>query len=217
MCEADKGKKEPGKSEGGSGLTSILNLIPSVYYDLIARICPGMAFWIVLAFKYPHEQLQPPDILGGALLFVLIILSYVSGIVFTGFAPLWDWLSIATLNRCRFLAALVGLADAPASSSFARWKAVTRQLDEVIQADDGAGKTLVKAMAEISLCQNLLTGCIALALIEIGFSACGALSMAQHPGFNGFSALALLVAMYMRQMMFLGRVSHLHQLHVTGH
>lgn len=92
MCEADKGKKEPGKSEGGSGLTSILNLIPSVYYDLIARICPGMAFWIVLAFKYPHEQLQPPDILGGALLFVLIILSYVP-------SPAWRFTTWAAPSR----------------------------------------------------------------------------------------------------------------------
>ncbi|WP_263863803.1 hypothetical protein [Pseudomonas umsongensis] len=34
----------------GSELSSLLNFIPRAYYDLIARVCPGMAFWVTLSY-----------------------------------------------------------------------------------------------------------------------------------------------------------------------
>jgi hypothetical protein len=35
---------KPGEQKMGAELSSLLNFIPSAYYDLIARVCPGMAF-----------------------------------------------------------------------------------------------------------------------------------------------------------------------------
>ncbi|QZI68435.1 hypothetical protein K5F93_18700 [Pseudomonas protegens] len=220
MSDADKGKKEPGKSEGGSGLTSIFNLIPSVYYDLIARICPGMAFWIVLAFKYPLlpgvEPQSVPEMLTGTLLIVLIILSYVSGIVFTGFAVLWDLLSIALLASNQNMKQLLGL-DGETSTSFTRqWKHLSKRIDQVIKEDEGAGKTLVKAMAEVTLCQNLLTGLIALITIELCYKTPIFLPIAQYKLLYLGISIALITSMLFRQAMFLGRVKDLHELYIKG-
>jgi hypothetical protein len=41
--------KASGEKGSDSSLASLLNVVPTIYYDLIARICPGMAFWLAIA------------------------------------------------------------------------------------------------------------------------------------------------------------------------
>ncbi|NBF12572.1 hypothetical protein [Pseudomonas sp. Fl4BN1] len=206
------------KGESGGGLTSIMNVVPNVYYDLIARVCPGMAFWIVLSFKYPIlpgvEQEDVPSAITGALLIVLIILSYVSGIVFTGFAILWDLLSIAILACTRNMTELMGLASQQPLRFTQKWKAVSKNIDQVIKENDGAGKILIKAMAEVTLCQNLLTGFVVLALLELNYKTPNFIPIPQYKMLYFCIAAALVASMLFRQAMFLGRVKDLHELYV---
>nr|BFD41216.1 hypothetical protein FFPRI1PSEUD_27150 [Pseudomonas sp. FFPRI_1] len=214
----DKSANQSGKGESGGGLTSIMNVVPSVYYDLIARICPGMAFWIALSFKYPIlpgvEQQDVPSAITGALLIMLVILSYVSGIVFSGFAVLWDLLSIAVLTCTRNMTELLGLNSRQPLPFTRKWKIVSKNIDQVAKANEGAGKVLVKAMAEVTLCQNLLTGFVALAVLELSYKTPNFIPIPQYKTLYFCIAVALVTSMLFRQAMFLGRVKDLHELYV---
>ncbi|RON24575.1 hypothetical protein BK660_02575 [Pseudomonas brassicacearum] len=207
---ADKSEEQ----KMGSELSSLLNFIPSAYYDLIARVCPGMAFWVTLSYKMDFiisfSPEKPQTSVSGADLFILILLSYVSGIVLTGFCVIWDAVSIFILERAPFCTAL-NLANAATFTQ--RWKQVSVSIDQVSQANDTAGRILVKAMAEVTLCQNLLTGLIVLACIgsfsgNLKFYAFG-------PYYIYYLAIgcSLFIAMMFRQAMFLGRVMDLHALY----
>jgi hypothetical protein len=83
MATASSAPSKAEESKDASA-ASLLNVIPTVYYDLIARICPGMGFWVALSFvSTEFAKLISFRALSGSDLFVLIVLSYLSGIVFT--------------------------------------------------------------------------------------------------------------------------------------
>jgi hypothetical protein len=137
----------------------------------------------------------------------------VSGIVLTGFCVAWDAISIFILERAPFCTAL-NLASAATFTQ--RWKQVSLSIDQVSQANDNAGRVLVKAMAEVTLCQNLLTGLIVLACIG---------SFSDNSKFYAFQSyylyyitigFSLFFAMLFRQAMFLGRVMDLHGLYIVN-
>jgi len=201
----------------GAELSSLLNFIPSAYYDLIARVCPGMAFWVALSCKMDFIISFSPDkpqaSVSGADLFILILLSYVSGIVLTGFCVIWDAISIFILQRAPFGTALT-LANTATFTQ--RWKQVSVSIDQVSQANDTAGRILVKVMAEVTLCQNLLTGLIVLACIG-GFTG-GDKFYAFQPYCLFYLVIggSLFFAMPFRQAMFLGRVMDLRTLYAAS-
>jgi hypothetical protein len=211
-------KKQDAKTTGASGLTSLMNFVPSAYYDLIARICPGMAFWIALSFKmsiFPEiSRKTTVDELTGTTLIILIILSYVSGIAFTGFCIVWDWISIPIITTTKLMKSHLGL-DQPDTPFTSKWKMISRKIDEVIKESDGAGKVLTKAMAEVTLCQNLLTGLVV--LLFIGFFSEGeSFFDPRASSYRIYYLLifgALFLSMIFRQIMFLGRVKDLHELY----
>lgn len=206
---------KPEEKKISSELSSLLNFIPSAYYDLIARVCPGLAFWVALFYQL--ELIGTPDnplpSLSGADLFILIVLSYVSGIVLTGFCIAWDWLSIFILA---FPPVRKTLNLPGGATFFQRWKLVLFSMDQVSKENDSAGRVLVKAMAEVTLCQNLLTGLIVLAGI-------GVLSNDEHLYAVGLSYChylliggSLFLAMVFRQAMFIGRVMGMHAIYCTA-
>jgi hypothetical protein len=206
---------KPDEQKMGAELSSLLNFVPSAYYDLIARVCPGMAFWVTLSYKMDFiiTPGKPQTLVSGADLFILILLSYVSGIVLTGFCVIWDAISIFILERAPFCTAL-NLASAATFTQ--RWKQVSVSIDQVSKANDTAGRILVKAMAEVTLCQNLLTGLIVLACIG---SFSGDLKFyAFQPYYPYYLAIgcSLFCAMLFRQAMFLGRVMDLHGLYLVS-
>jgi hypothetical protein len=206
--------EKPDEQKMGAEPSSLLNFIPSAYYDLIARVCPGMAFWVTLSYKMDFlvsfSSDKPQAAVSGADLFILILLSYVSGIVLTGFCVIWDAISIFILEREPFRTAL-NLASAATFTQ--RWKQVSVSIDQVSQANDTAGRVLVKAMAEVTLCQNLLTGLIVLACI--GSFSGGTQFYAFQPYYHYYLPIgcSLFCAMLFRQAMFLGRVMDLHALY----
>ena len=206
---------KPPEQKMGAELSSLLNFIPSAYYDLIARVCPGMAFWVALSYKmgFMITPGKPPGLVSGADLFILILLSYVSGIVLTGFCVIWDAISIFIFQREPFGPAL-NLTNAATFTQ--RWKQISVSIDQVSQANDTAGRILVKAMAEVTLCQNLLTGLIVLAFI--GSFSGGDKFYAFQPYCLYYLTIggSLFFAMLFRQAMFLGRVMDLHRLYTVN-
>ncbi|HSI46833.1 MAG TPA: hypothetical protein VLA61_01025 [Ideonella sp.] len=208
---------KPEKEKSESGLSSLMNFVPSAYYDLIARVCPGMAFWVALSFKASLISGVNPKALiefSGAMLFVLIALSYVSGIVLTGFTVVWDWVSLMCLSTTKMMRKHLGL-EAPRSTPFSsRWKAVSLHIDAVVKEDDGAGRVLVKAMAEVTLCQNLLSGLLVLACIGHYSQDQRFFAPLRYMEFYIPIAFALFLSMLFRQAMFLGRVKDLYELYV---
>ena len=80
--------------------------------------------------------------------------------------------------------------------------------------EDVSGRVVAKALAEVALCQNLLTGLLALAFIS--WLSEGQIFFLPREHFLELSSLALLflIAMLFRQAMFLGRVQVLYQMHV---
>ena len=212
-----KAESAKGKAEGG--LASMMNFVPSAYYDLIARVCPGMAFWVALSYKTPvlsgPDQTAALEGLSGPMIFLLVILSYVSGIVLTGFSLVWDWLSLRIFMLNSKTKVHLGLNVGIEESFTDKWKRISNHIDDVIKVDDGAGRVLVKAMAEVTLCQNLLSGLGVLGFI--GWLSEGArfFNPVTYHDFYWPIALALFLSMMFRQAMFLGRVKDLHRLYVS--
>lgn len=206
---------DPAQHKIGQELSSLLNFIPSAYYDLIARVCPGLAFWVALSYEMNFLISYSPDksqasISGGSLI-ILILLSYVSGIVMTGFCIIWDAISIFILERAPFSPTL----NLDSAATFAqRWKQISVNIDQVCKANDAAGRILVKAMAEVTLCQNLLTGLIVLACIG---SFSGDQKFYEFQSYYQYYlaiGCSLFLAMLFRQAMFLGRVMDMHTIFV---
>ncbi len=205
--------KSAAEKPGEGSFSSLLNVIPSVYYDLIARICPGMAFWVALSFVSPvFGKLADLGSLSAANLFILIVLSYLSGIVFTGFCIVWDGLSLWLFSGSPALMRMLGLK--PKAGLAFQFQQIAEQMEAVAKRSEDPGRIVTKALAEVSLCQNLLTGLFVLA-------ALGGLSSGLH-FFHPFDyilpytlvGVALLVSMLFRQAMFLGRVQALYQMYV---
>jgi hypothetical protein len=226
MATASDTTKEE-KEKSNSGFSSLMNFVPSAYYDLIARVCPGMAFWIAISFKMPflmgHQPAAPGHMpamalsdISGPMLFVLVVLSYVSGIVLTGFSIVWDWISLLCLSPSATMREHLGLTAPKGTPFSSRWKLVSSQIDAVVKRDDGAGRVLIKAMAEVTLCQNLLSGLFVLACIGYYSDGQSFFSPLLFSQFYVPIALALFLSMVFRQAMFLGRVNDLHRLYVPA-
>jgi hypothetical protein len=214
-----KDKSEQGESKGKSeegGVASVLTVIPSIYYDLIARICPGLAFWVAL-FLPDDERISVRDLSAFApsSIFLVVVFSYLSGIVLTAFSPIWDLVSLLCFKLLRKnTAEAVGLLEHARLSD--QWQHVTKNMEDIAKTNDAAGRTVAKALAEVALCHNLLSGLLVLA--AIGWSSGGklfALGIHHSTYLIGIGA-SFLVASLFRQLMFLGRVKSLHTAYVDG-
>lgn len=215
-------KSDSGTSKGGGDFSSLLNFIPSAYYDLIARVCPGMAFWLAIAYAgkiavgaSDQTLWQWMNTLSGAMLFILIVLSYVSGIVLTCTSLIWDLLSFFILSSIPRLRDHLGLTRPSKGGFMDIWKAVSVHIDEVEKEDADAGRVLVKAMAEVTLCQNLLSALIILAIVGLLPGHQWSLPPADNAFLYWGTGVLLFLAMMFRQIMFLSRVKDLHILYAT--
>lgn len=215
-------KKDGNAGKGSSDFSSLLGFIPSAYYDLIARVCPGMAFWLAIAYAGKlavgpsNETLwQWMNSLSGAMLFILIAMSYMSGIVLTCTTLVWDLLSFFLLSRNKRLRQHLDLIPPCGGGFMEIWKAVSIRIDKVEKADSDAGRVLGKAMAEVTLCQNLLSALFILALVGQITDRQWFLPLQGNVLLYWAAAVLLFLAMIFRQIMFLGRVKDLYDIHVA--
>jgi hypothetical protein len=202
------------KKSDDKSLSGLAGFVPTAYYDLIARVCPGVAFWVALSFKSPlFGNFGATKDLSGTSLFILLLLAYLSGIVLTGFSWIWDRLCFYLLTRDKVLSEHLGLPHRKKSSFAAQWTLIGRNIDEVAKASPEAGKTLVKGLAEVTLCENLLTGLIVLAILGFASSGKWFYSPTDYPWQFAAAAVALFLSVAFREMMFVGRVKLAHELH----
>ena len=212
---ADKSKVKDLPKPGGDSLSSLMNVIPSVYYDLIARICPGMAFWVALSFISPvFRKLADLGTFSAASLFVLVVLSYLSGIVFTGFSIVWDAFSLKLFSLSKGMMEALGLKAKTKLRE--QWVIIADKMEAVAKESEDSGRTVTKALAEVALCQNLVTGLITLAVI--GFYSGGKhfYSPLEHVVPYVLTLFAVLASMLFRQAMFLGRVQAFYRMYFSA-
>lgn len=128
--------------EKSADITSVLGLIPSVYYDLIARVIPGLA---LVGALWGAGVKIPVELSGGVLgVLALLLGGYLAGMVMTPVSLIWDYLSFVLVSLL-----LV--------RQHGGWMQVTARMDLVGTRKVEAGGTLAKMMAETVLCENLLT------------------------------------------------------------
>jgi hypothetical protein len=199
---------------GMQSAKSLADIVPTVYYDLIARVCPGAAFWITISLVSPDVQrVFSIEKLSGISFVLLIVISYLAGIVLSGFCLVWDATSYKILSTPLRLRMPLGLDEAYGLPK--QWELIAQKMEAVNKASADPGRIVTKALAEVTLCQNLLTGLVVLG--AIGYISDGKHYFApQHyPGIYAVVFFAFLVSMLFRQTMFLGRTQALYKLYVS--
>lgn len=137
-----------------------LGLIPTLYYDIIARIIPGAIFCIAATCNLSVNVLQ--ELNSTPAILFLIGAGYIAGLVLTGISlvfdfAIWDRLDcIRTWPGC--CVALQGFQrdnlKGPAD--------VALDIDEIIVLDRSQGENLFKMFAEAVAVENLLSGTLVL-------------------------------------------------------
>jgi hypothetical protein len=180
--------------ESGS-LSSVGKLIPSVFYDLIARICPGVAF-LVGIFWHKRHTFEHPVSNAWVGFFLLLGAGYLAGLVLTALSFVWG--------------PLIGLPiqfglDIPVSE----WS----RNDKIANVNPEAGATLAKMQAEATLAQNLLTAFIILWFADGGK---GTLCLGLVMRHRMIIVLALGLTALFRTLAYLGRQQNLYEIYLPG-
>jgi hypothetical protein len=83
-------------------------------------------------------------------------------------------------------------------------------MDTVSARDPEAGRTLAKTLAEVALCENLLTALFVLIALGMAYPETLFFSPGCHAILLTVLGVALVVAVFFRGVMFLGRVSSIY-------
>jgi hypothetical protein len=193
--EIAAGEEKTMADESGP-LPSLGNVIPSLYYDLIARVCSGVPFLVLLlwAQRQSFENLVSKSWIG---FFLLLGAGYLAGLLLTPLSFLWNVL-IGLPTRI-----ILGIP-------FAELRRQWSRNDEIAAADKEAGTTLAKMEAEATLCQNLLSAFVVLIIANekknflvpaLGDHRC-------------IIFLALLLAALFRTVVYLGRQKSFYEIYI---
>ena len=121
-------------------------VVPGIYYDLIARVCPGAAFLALAMWGRPTAAAELERTTGFLLFLLLIGGGYIAGLLLTA------------VSSVIFFFVFVPLSMVSRKTRFLHPHAFLTRLDEIDKKDDRAGATLTKMYAEMVLAQNLVTG-----------------------------------------------------------
>ncbi|MBZ5525676.1 MAG: hypothetical protein LAP21_25930 [Acidobacteriia bacterium] len=143
--------------EESSPAKDLGSVIPSFYYDLIARVSAGVPFLVVLLLD-DKACFKPPDPSVGAIL-ALAFGGYLVGLILSSFSGVFLALIKLVLN-------IIPLAK----SRFSNPQLLSLNSPLVDDAlgikDKEAGATLAKVAAELVLSQNMLLGFTVLLVIQ---------------------------------------------------
>jgi hypothetical protein len=179
-------------AEEPGGLGGIGNLIPSLYYDLIARVCAGVPFLGVLLWDYRGKF----GSVTWSKLTLLLGAGYVLGLILTPLSAPWD---------------LVQLLVRKVLKTPFDWKEGASGGDEVDKKDKAAGATIAKMQAEAVLCQNLFTAFLVLVIIntehKLTLIACCTIFC------RSLILLVLALCAFQRTIAYLAREKRLHRIY----
>lgn len=206
-------ESKEGSSKAGDAISTVLNLIPTLYYDLIARVCPGLALLCALLLASGRQTEAREFLRSGTApeLVFLLLLGYVAGISLTGVSALWDLSAIWLLDRLDALPAM-GNKCFPEMKVIDKVKVFVQRADYVSLTSEAAGRTLGKMYAEVALAQNLLTGILVVMLFLLANDGWQSFDRA---GMRYAIAIAVLLflSMLYRQAAFLSRLDALQEIH----
>lgn len=140
-------------------LKSVGEVVPSLYYDLIARVCAGVPF-VLLLVNYQAEKLKPLTSTMGAsgTVLLVVLFGYLLGLLLTPLAgsiagPIQLLLKKKLgLDRLRWMDYLLE---------------ISRRSDAIGVKDRGMGAVIGKMGAERILCQNLLLGSLTVVVLDM--------------------------------------------------
>ena len=184
--------------EGGS-LKSIADIVPNVYYDLIARVCSGVPFLILVLWsdKDSFKDVMPDT---GANLLLLIGAGYLTGMLLTPVSLTWN-------------AIIMPLAHYLLDASGLDWR--RSELNEEIGVKHKQGfLNLEKMQAEATLCQNLLSGYVILFVLNLSGAHSVQLFRGHGPVFVSLIFLLLLTCAVFLTLSYVRRQDIVHRLHV---
>jgi hypothetical protein len=215
--------KEPATAERSEtpekppeGWTSVLTIIPEMFYDLLARVFPGMA--LVLAFSVYSADIQnsiPAVIPLSTNVFVLLVLSYLAGMILNAVSAL---LSLGVLPFSLWVSGKIQLdiGAAGTKDSFVKYAAVAaKRLDDISIWKVEAARVLIKMTAEVEICQSLAAG------ILVFFAFLNFLPPFSPPGFaypikacvaGLVLFILLLAASCLRVVTYWARLNHLYEI-----
>jgi hypothetical protein len=173
-------------------LVELGKVIPSIYYDLIARVGAGVPFLVIL-FWDRKEFFSDPS---WAKIGLLVGAGYVTGLLLTPISFLWS---------------PIGWAVAKILGAPTDWKRGSYGNDEVSRANAEAGATLAKMQAEATLCLNLFSGFLLLNILNACWRIIPAVN--ENRSLSKWVLLLLAVAVIFRVTAYLGRQKQLHGLY----
>jgi hypothetical protein len=181
-------------AEESKGLEALGKTIPSVYYDLIARVCAGVPFLTMI--------LWGRDTFGEITLIKFLLLlgaGYIAGLLLTSVSVLWGWVDLLILL----------VLHGPFG-----WRDWSSRNDEIYVKDKDAGTTLAKMEAEATLCKNLLTGFLLLLILnDSGTFLVPAISaMDTHRQWKCIIILILGLSAIVRTALYRSRQNNLHDI-----
>jgi hypothetical protein len=187
-------------AEDGGPLKSFGEVIPSVYYDLIARVCAGVPF-ILFLVNQQAEKLKPLTSAVGAsgTVLLMVLFGYLLGLLLT---PLGGSLAgpIQLLLKKR-----VGLERL-------KWMdyllEISRRSDAIAVKDRAMGAAIGKMGAERILCQNLLLGSVFVVIVDMRHGV----YQFDSPVLEGLIVALLGILVIQRNVAFLLRQSQLYAL-----
>lgn len=177
--------------ELGIPFKEIGDLVPSVYYDLIARVSSGFPLVALILYEHkPAVQVLKELVGGGGIALVVLMMSYLVGILLTPLGNILDLLvRIAWKNHH-------GLSECSVIKFDEKLALQREQIDGM---DKDAGRTLAKMLAEKTLSQNILASFLV-------FRTFDKLQLYSHhvPEICVLAILALISGLY-RGIAYLGR------------
>jgi len=181
-------------AEESGALQTLGKVIPSIYYDLIARVCARVPFLVMLLWDRKDSFGE----ITWVKLALLLGAGYVAGLVLTTLTVILlpvDWVIAAIL-------------EVPTKS----WQ----RNDAISERDKDAGATLAKMQAEATLCQNLFCAFLLLIVLhgiaKFPLPALDALA----PAYRCVVLLMFGLAAIFRTSAYLGRQERLYKIYVSN-
>jgi hypothetical protein len=204
-------------SEDADLPTKLSSVIPSLYYDLIARVSAGVPLLALLLWQ--QRELFAPLGRSPSVAFLLLLgAGYIAGLLLTPFSPVWSFPLLPFFNA-RF--GLPKFSILPSRSKTETTKAesgaalMSTRNDRVGAVDPAAGATLAKMQAEATLCKNLTTAFVLLICVDY-------LGLTDVPVLHGASTqlrisglILLWFAAIFRTALYLGRQNALYRIFVV--
>jgi hypothetical protein len=154
-------------------LLSLAQLLPSVYYDLIARVCAGVPF-LALVLWTKRQSLD--GLVSSSWVGFLLLLGagYIVGLLLTPFTLFWSILiglptQIILFKKFReaLWSRFLNKKSADGKKGIVDdFSSLWSQYDEIAKANKEAGTTIAKMAAEATLSQNLLSGFVVLIIAD---------------------------------------------------